>query len=163
MSGKLLSERSFVLAKPHVEIYTDGACSGNPGVGAWAAILRFGEVEKEMVRAHAHTTNNRMELSAVIEALRALNRPCLVDIYSDSAYVVNAINQNWLVNWKKKNWLNAAKQPVSNQDLWLALDEQLSRHEVRFHKVQGHADNELNNRCDRLAVDAVKNFKRSEE
>lgn len=142
-----------------VKLYTDGACSGNPGVGAWAAILVYGTAEKELVRAYDHTTNNRMELTAVIEGLRALNRPCRVEVYSDSAYVVNAINQNWLVNWKKKNWLNAAKQPVSNQDLWQALDEQLSRHEVSFHKVPGHADHDYNNRCDALAVKAVKEFK----
>lgn len=147
------------MSKPHVDIYTDGACSGNPGVGAWAAILVFGSVEKEMSEAHEHTTNNRMELTAVIEGLRALNRPCDVSVYSDSAYVVNAINQNWLKGWKKKGWKNAAKQPVSNQDLWEQLDALMGLHDVEFHKVPGHADHAYNNRADQLAVAAVKNFK----
>ncbi len=151
------------MSRALVELYTDGACSGNPGVGGWAAILRFGPYEKEMTGADPHTTNNRMELTAVIEGLKALNRPCRVEVYSDSAYVVNALNQHWLSNWKKNNWKNAAKQPVSNQDLWQALDELLALHDVRFHKVPGHADHALNNRCDALAVRAVKEFKEKAE
>lgn len=151
------------MSKPSVQLYTDGACSGNPGVGAWAAILVYEGIEKEMSEAYEHTTNNRMELSAVIEGLKALNRACRVDIYSDSAYVVNAINQKWLENWKKRNWLNAAKQEVSNKDLWLALDALMDKHETTFHKVKGHADHEYNNRCDALAVAAVQAFKEKHE
>lgn len=148
-----------ILAITEVDIYTDGACSGNPGVGAWAAILSFGGNEKELVGAVEHTTNNRMELSAVIEALAALKFPCKVNLYSDSAYVVNAINQDWLENWKRRNWKNAANQPVSNQDLWQALDQQLHIHDVTFIKVKGHDSHVYNNRCDELAVRAVRNFK----
>lgn len=147
------------MVNSEVQIYTDGACSGNPGVGAWAAILVVGPHEKELVGTCAHTTNNRMELQAVIEGLKALNRPCKVDIYSDSAYVTNAITKSWLSNWKRNNWLNASKQPVSNQDLWQELDKLIQKHDVEFHKVPGHADHEYNNRCDALAVAAVKKFK----
>ncbi len=147
------------MAKMNVELYTDGACSGNPGVGGWGAILVFGEHEKELSGNEGHTTNNRMELSAVINGLKALKYPVKADIYSDSAYIVNAINQNWLSNWKKNNWRNAAKEPVSNQDLWLELDELMNIHETRFFKVKGHSDHEMNNRADALAVQAVQNYK----
>ncbi len=141
-----------------VTIYTDGACSGNPGPGGWAAILSFGSVKREISGGEPHTTNNRMELMAVIESLKLLTRPCVVDMYSDSAYVVNAFNQNWIVNWQKKGWVNSAKNPVANKDLWEMLIELCKVHKVTFIKVKGHADNEFNNRCDELAVIESKKF-----
>ena len=135
-----------------VTIYTDGACSGNPGPGGWAAILMAGGAKKELSGGEADTTNNRMELMAVIEGLRALKRPCKVDIYSDSAYVVNAFGQNWLDKWTRNGWKNSAKAEVANSDLWKELLSLTTMHNVTFHKVKGHADNEFNNRCDELAV-----------
>jgi len=135
-----------------VSIYTDGACSGNPGPGGWAAILMAGGAKKEMSGGERDTTNNRMELMAVIEGLKALKRPCKVDIYSDSAYVVNAFEQNWIGKWVKNGWKNSAKAEVANSDLWKELINLTSIHNVTFHKVKGHADNEFNNRCDELAV-----------
>ncbi len=144
---------------PEVDLYSDGACSGNPGVGGWAAILVFGKTEKELSGSEGHTTNNRMEMRAVIEGLQALNTPCKVRIYSDSAYVVNAINQNWLSNWKRRNWKNAANQPVANQDLWETLDSLMTKHDISFYKVKGHSDHAYNNRCDQLAVEAVQKYK----
>lgn len=135
-----------------VTIYTDGACSGNPGPGGWAAILMAGGAKKEMSGGERDTTNNRMELMAVIEGLKALKRPCKVDIYSDSAYVVNAFKQNWIGKWVKNGWKNSAKAEVANSDLWKELNNLTSMHNVTFHKVKGHADNEFNNRCDELAV-----------
>lgn len=138
-----------------VEIYTDGACSGNPGPGAYAAILIHENVEKEMVGGELLTTNNQMELMAVIKGLEALTGPCSVTVYSDSAYVVNAFLKNWLVAWKNNNWKNSNKEPVKNIELWKKLDELVSKHKVEFVKVKGHSDNELNNRCDRLAVNHI--------
>ena len=135
-----------------VTIYTDGACSGNPGPGGWAAILMAGGAKKEMSGGERDTTNNRMELMAVIEGLKALKRPCKVDIYSDSAYVVNAFEQNWIGKWVKNGWKNSAKAEVANSDLWKELINLTAMHNVTFHKVKGHADNEYNNRCDELAV-----------
>ena len=135
-----------------VTIYTDGACSGNPGPGGWAAILMASGAKKEMSGGERDTTNNRMELMAVIEGLKALKRPCKVDIYSDSAYVVNAFEQNWIGKWVKNGWKNSAKAEVANSDLWKELINLTSMHNVTFHKVKGHADNEFNNRCDELAV-----------
>ena len=135
-----------------VTIYTDGACSGNPGPGGWAAILMAGGAKKELSGGEKDTTNNRMELMAVIEGLNALKRPCKVDIYSDSAYVVNAFEQNWIDKWIRNGWKNSAKAEVANSDLWKRLLELTSTHNVTFHKVKGHADNEYNNRCDELAV-----------
>ena len=135
-----------------VTIYTDGACSGNPGPGGWAAILMAGGAKKEMSGGERDTTNNRMELMAVIEGLKALKRPCKVDIYSDSAYVVNAFEQNWIGKWVRNGWKNSAKAEVANSDLWKELIDLTSTHNVTFHKVKGHADNEFNNRCDELAV-----------
>ena len=135
-----------------VTIYTDGACSGNPGPGGWAAILMAGGAKKEMSGGERDTTNNRMELMAVIEGLKALKRPCKVDIYSDSAYVVNAFEQNWIGKWVKNGWKNSAKAEVANSDLWKELIDLTAMHDVTFHKVKGHADNEFNNRCDELAV-----------
>ena len=135
-----------------VTIYTDGACSGNPGPGGWAAILMAGGAKKELSGGERDTTNNRMELMAVIEGLKALKRPCKVDIYSDSAYVVNAFEQNWIGKWVKNGWKNSAKAEVANSDLWKELINLTAMHNVTFHKVKGHADNEFNNRCDELAV-----------
>lgn len=119
-----------------------------------------GGKKKELSGGEAHTTNNRMELMAVIKSLEALNRPCHADIYSDSAYVVNAFNQNWIANWQRNNWKNSAKAPVANVDLWQKLLELTSTHDVVFHKVKGHADNEFNNRCDELAVSESSKFSR---
>lgn len=137
-----------------VVIYTDGACSGNPGPGGWGAILCAKGVQKEISGGEKLTTNNRMELMAVIMALEALTRPCEVDLYSDSAYVVNAFNNNWVGSWQRNGWKNSAKAEVANKDLWQRLLVQTGRHRVHFIKVKGHADNEFNNRCDRLAVEA---------
>lgn len=145
--------------RPTVEIHTDGACSGNPGPGAWAAILRFGEAEKVVVGGVGSTTNNRMELTAALEALKALKRPCDVRLYSDSAYLVSAFVQGWISNWKTNGWKNAGKDPVSNQDLWAEIDRLASFHRIEWIKVKGHADNELNNRCDKLAVEEIRRWK----
>ena len=142
-----------------VRIYTDGACSGNPGVGGWAAILIYNNVEKEIFGAVRDTTNNRMELTAVIEALKVLKEKCLVTIYSDSAYVVNAINNKWLESWEKNNWRTSNKNSVANEDLWKKLIILLRKHPSTFVKVKGHSDNEYNNRCDKLAVTSIKKFK----
>lgn len=141
--------------KNFVTIYTDGACSGNPGAGGWGAVLIAGERRKEISGFDPLTTNNKMELTAVIKALSMLKQQCDVELYSDSAYVVNAINQNWLENWKKNNFVGSDKKPVKNIELWKALDELLSYHNVHFNKVKGHADNELNNRCDALATSEI--------
>ena len=138
-----------------VEVHSDGACLGNPGPGGWGALLRYGSREKELSGGEPDSTNNRMELTAVIEALKCLNVSCRVDLYSDSAYVVNAFKENWLTNWKRKGWKNASGAAVSNQDLWMALDELTARHQMTWHKVKGHADNPYNNRCDELAVQAA--------
>lgn len=134
-----------------VTIYTDGACSGNPGPGGWGSILMMGENKKEISGGSANTTNNIMELTAVIEALKLLKRPCKVNVYSDSAYVVNAFTQNWIYGWMKKNWRTASNDPVKNKELWQELYSLTKIHDVTFNKVKGHADNELNNRCDELA------------
>jgi len=139
-----------------VTIYTDGACSGNPGPGGWAAILMYGHHERVITGAERHTTNNRMELMAVVEALRTLKSRCRVALHTDSAYVANAINQGWTDNWIKRGWKTAGKKDVKNRDLWEALLAQIDRHDVRFVKVKGHADDDLNNRVDRLAVEALK-------
>lgn len=139
-----------------VKIYTDGACSGNPGPGGWAAVLMFGEHRKELHGYVPSTTNNRMELKAAIEALSALNRPCQVDLFSDSAYLVSAFQQGWLSGWQKNHWKNAANQDVANKDLWQQLVVLTGKHDVSWHKVKGHADNPYNNRCDELAVQAIK-------
>ncbi len=135
-----------------VIIYTDGACSGNPGPGGWAAVLSASGVSKEISGGEALTTNNRMELTAVIKALEALKRPCDVKVYSDSAYIVNAFGQDWISGWIRNGWRNSAKAEVANKDLWQRLVELTKIHQVEFIKVKGHADNELNNRCDKLAV-----------
>lgn len=143
------------MEKKKVTIYTDGACSGNPGNGGWGAVLMFGGVKKEMSGAEKDTTNNRMELTAVIRALEALKEPCIVDLYSDSAYVVNAFVQDWITSWKTRGWRGSDKKPVKNLELWQTLDALTAKHEVTFIKVKGHADNEFNNRCDELATGAI--------
>ena len=133
-----------------VTIYTDGACSGNPGPGGWAAVLRYGAAEKELSGGERDTTNNRMELTAVIRALEALKEPCAVTVYTDSQYISRAITEDWLKKWKAAGFTK--KGGLKNAELWRALDGLLQRHEVRFQWVKGHADNEYNNRCDALAV-----------
>ena len=153
-------------SKKHVTIYTDGACSGNPGPGGWGCILMFQGKSKEMSGYMPRTTNNRMELFAVISALGALKEPCVVDIYSDSTYVVNAFTEHWLENWQRNGWKNAKKEPVENYDLWqlLLIQIKAKKHDVIFHKVKGHADNPYNNRCDELATSAIaENIKSKEE
>lgn len=141
-----------------VIIYTDGACSGNPGPGGWGSILMMGENRKEISGGKKDTTNNVMELTAVIEALKLLKRPCKVDLYSDSAYVVNAFLQNWILGWIKNGWKNSSKEEVKNKELWQELFSLTKIHDVTFHKVKGHGDNEYNNRCDELARNAIKNL-----
>ncbi len=134
-----------------VTIYTDGACSGNPGPGGWAAVLMCRGARREMSGGEARTTNNRMELTAVISALSALKHPCRVELYTDSQYIENAVNKRWLVSWKKRGWRRRDGE-LKNPELWQRLDELISIHDVTFHWVRGHAENELNNRCDALAV-----------
>lgn len=141
-----------------VVIYTDGACSGNPGKGGWAAILMYGDIKKEISGGNPNTTNNQMELTAPIEALKLLKRACEVKIYSDSAYLVNAFSQGWLKNWKKNGWKTSDKKDVKNKELWMEIDRFTQIHEIEWIKVKGHADNEFNNRCDELAVKAIKNL-----
>lgn len=138
-----------------VEIYTDGACSGNPGPGGWAAVLIYGEKRKELSGCEPATTNNRMELTAAIRALAALTRRCEVHLYSDSAYLVNAFNEGWLDRWQANGWRNKAKDPVENQDLWQELLALAREHKVSWRKVAGHAGHQLNERCDQLAREAL--------
>lgn len=137
--------------KPLVTIYTDGSCSGNPGPGGWGAILLCNDKMKELSGGEKSTTNNQMELLAVINALKTLKMPCKVNLYSDSAYVVNAFKENWISSWQANNWKTASKSPVKNKELWIELLSLTSIHEVNFLKVKGHADNLYNNRCDELA------------
>ena len=142
-----------------VDIYTDGACSGNPGAGGYCAILIFNGIEKIVSGGAEETTNNRMELLAVIEGLKALKEPCEVDLYSDSQYVINAINEKWLDGWVKSEWRAESKKSIKNVDLWQALIPLIKKHKVNFIKVKGHSDNEYNNRCDKIAVGIYKNKK----
>ncbi len=135
-----------------VTIYTDGACSGNPGPGGWGALLSWNGREKELSGGEAQTTNNRMELTAVISALEALKEPCIVELYSDSKYVIDALEKGWALSWRKKNWIKSDKKPALNPDLWEKLLNLTEIHTMRYHWVKGHADNEYNNRCDALAV-----------
>jgi len=144
--------------RKQIKIYTDGACSGNPGPGGYGAILMYEENRKEISGGDANTTNNKMELMAAIVALETLKEPCDVELYSDSAYLVNAYNQKWIEGWKKNNWKNSSRQDVKNRDLWERLEKQISIHNVKFIKVKGHSDNEFNNRCDELAVMESKKF-----
>lgn len=138
-----------------VIIYTDGACSGNPGPGGWGAILMYGDHKKEISGGLKDTTNNIMEITAVLEALRLLKFECDVKIYSDSAYVVNAFNNGWIYNWMKNGWKTASREPVKNKELWVELYDFTKKHKIEFIKVKGHADNEFNNRCDELARNAI--------
>jgi ribonuclease HI len=138
------------MGKKMIEVYTDGACRGNPGPGGWGALLRYNGTEKEIWGGEAETTNNRMELTAAIRALEALNQPCDVDLYTDSTYVRDGITR-WLANWKRRGWRTANKKPVKNQDLWQELDAAAARHTVRWHWVEGHAGHEDNERADDLA------------
>jgi ribonuclease HI len=147
------STRSAV-AEPHVIVYTDGACSPNPGTGGWGAILVSGNREMELKGGESFTTNNRMELMAAIAALEALTRPCLVDIHTDSQYLRNGI-KSWINQWKRNGWRTADKKPVKNDDLWRRLDAALTRHRVDWHWVRGHAGHDLNERADRLACEAL--------
>jgi len=138
-----------------IQVITDGACSGNPGPGGWAAILRYNKHEKEIWGSAPHTTNNRMELMAAIEALRSLTEPCEAVVVTDSEYLKNGIT-TWIHSWKNKGWLTAAKKPVLNQDLWKDLDEQVTRHKTTWVWTKGHASNRDNNRCDELATRAAR-------
>ena len=141
-----------------VDIWTDGACSGNPGPGGWGAVLRYGETEKELSGAEAATTNNRMELMAAIEALNALKRPTKVRLHTDSKYVMDGVTK-WIHGWKKNGWKTADKKPVKNEDLWRALETAASRHDVTWKWVKGHADDVMNNRADELARGAIKTLR----
>ena len=146
-----------------VTIYTDGACSGNPGAGGWGAILMCGDHSKQISGGDAETTNNRMELTAVIEALLALKSPSRVTLYSDSAYVVNAFNQNWLTNWQNSAWRTSGRKPVQNKDLWLKLIELTKIHKVKFVKVKGHSDNTFNNECEKNPTATIVKYLRKRE
>ena len=141
-----------------VTIWTDGACSGNPGPGGWGAIIRFGEREKEISGGDSLTTNNRMELTAAIEALNALTRPCAVDLWTDSQYVKGGIT-GWIEGWKRNGWRTAARKPVKNEELWRALDEAVARHDVAWHWVKGHAGHAENERADELARQGMAPYK----
>ena len=141
-----------------VTIYTDGACSGNPGPGGWGALLMYKDIKKEIFGGKKDTTNNVMELTAVIEGLKLLKFPCSVKLYSDSAYVVNAFDKKWIYGWIKNDWKNSNKELVKNKDLWQELYGLTKIHEVEFIKVKGHSDNEHNNRCDELARNAIKSL-----
>lgn len=146
-----------LMPRPHVQLFTDGACSGNPGPGGWAFILKQPATGREIERSggEKETTNNRMELRAVIEGLSALKRPSIVELFSDSQYVLNGLNE-WLDAWKRRGWRTAAKMPVKNQELWMRLDELRGVHELRFHWIEGHAGHPENERCDELAVAAAR-------
>ena len=141
-----------------VTLYTDGACSGNPGPGGWGAILEFQGIEKEFSGGEPETTNNRMELTAVIAGLSALKEPCIVELYSDSKYVIDGLSKGWAVSWRKNGWRKADKKPALNPDLWEKLLDLAEIHQLRYHWVKGHAENEKNNRCDQLAVAESKKF-----
>ncbi|MEX0648643.1 MAG: ribonuclease HI [Balneolaceae bacterium] len=144
---------------PEVKLYTDGACSGNPGPGGWGALLIWNGKEKEISGGEPHTTNNRMEMKAVIEGLRSLNKPCRVKIHSDSALIINAFTKGWIRNWQHKNWRKADKKPVENKELWEEIVQEMARHRVEWIKVKGHSNNRLNNRVDELAVRESKKFR----
>ncbi len=138
-----------------VTAYTDGSCLGNPGAGGWGAVLTYGTARREMSGGFARTTNNRMEITAVIEALLALKEPCSVELWTDSQYVAKAVRDGWLANWQRNGWKTAAKKPVRNRDLWMKLDTQLKRHDVAFRWLKGHAGHPENERCDELARSAA--------
>ncbi len=147
--------------KPEVIVYTDGACSGNPGPGGWGAVLVWNGKEKEISGSAPHTTNNRMEMQAVIEALKALKKPCLVKVHSDSALIINAFTQGWIKGWQKRGWRKSDKKPVENKELWQDMLEAMKPHDVEWIKVKGHAGIELNERADQLAVAASQKVQRS--
>ncbi len=138
-----------------VQIYSDGACSGNPGPGGWAAILLYENAKKQIYGAEKETTNNRMELMAAIKGLNALKHSCKVELFTDSAYLHNAFSKGWLESWQRRNWLRADKKPVMNQDLWQELLRLSSIHDITWRKVKGHSDNKYNNECDVLARKAI--------
>lgn len=146
-----------------VDLYTDGACSGNPGVGGWGAILIYNGHEKEVSGYNKDTTNNRMEIFAVIQGLKQLNQPCEVTVYSDSAYVCNAFTEKWIDEWQANNWRTKSKDKVKNDDLWKLLLMQMEDHNVSFVKVKGHADNVYNNRCDKLATGEISKHNKPSE
>lgn len=143
---------------PEITVYTDGACSGNPGPGGWAAILIWNGKEKELSGGDPQTTNNRMEMQAVTEALKSLKKPCRVRILSDSALIINAMTKGWIENWQKRGWRKADKKPVENRELWEAMLKEMKRHQVEWIKVKGHSGHELNERVDKLAVAESKKF-----
>ena len=147
----------------HVDIYTDGACSNNPGKGGWAAILIYNGIEKVISGGYPNTTNNRMELFAIINGLMQLKEPCDVTVYSDSAYSLEPFLKDWITGWIANNWKTAGKEPVKNVDLWIALIMETKKHKVSFIKVKGHADNTYNNRCDKLARDEIKKLGESND
>ena len=140
-----------------LDIYTDGACSGNPGPGGWGVVLLYQGNKKEISGYQPETTNNRMELFAAIQGLSALKESCIVNLYSDSSYLINAFEKHWIDNWQRNGWKTASKSPVENQDLWKLLVIHVRNHQVRFIKVKGHSDNVYNNRCDEMAVAAIQN------
>ena len=142
-----------------VTLYTDGACSGNPGPGGWGAILEYMGHQREMSGGEANTTNNRMELTAVIRGLQALKEPFIVELYYDSKYVIDALQKGWAVGWRKRGWIKSDKKPALNPDLWEVLLTLTERHQLHYHWVKGHADNPMNNRCDELAVAEWKKLK----
>ena len=150
------------MSEPRVEIFTDGACSGNPGPGGWAAILRAGSHEKELFGGERLTTNNRMELMAAISALEALKRPSTVEMHTDSKYVQDGISK-WIHGWKRNGWKTADKKPVKNVDLWQRLDAAIQTHHVKWHWVKGHAGHELNERADKLAVAAIADMRAAQK
>lgn len=156
---KRKSRKKRKSAMKTVTIYTDGACSGNPGPGGWGAILIYGEHKKELSGGEAHTTNNRMELTGVITALEALKEPCVVELYSDSKYVIDALEKGWARGWKARGWVKSDKKPALNPDLWEKLLMLCEKHTVKLHWVKGHAENEFNNRCDELAVAESRKYK----
>ena len=158
---KNILKRVVMTEKKTVILYTDGACSGNPGLGGFAGILMYGDAKREYSGAEKQTTNNRMEVMAVIEGLKRLKYPCKVEVYSDSAYTVNAFNNGWIYSWKKNGWKKADKKEVLNVDLWEELYALTKVHEITFHKVAGHADNEYNNRCDELARGAIMELRKT--
>ena len=145
----------------NVKIYTDGACSYNPGPGGWGCVLIYGEKQKQMSGFEENTTNNRMELTAVIKALEELKQPCVVDLFTDSAYVSNAFLQDWISGWIEKGWRGSDKKEVKNKELWQRLLSLTEKHSVTFHKVKGHSDNELNNLCDKLATGEIEKNKKT--
>ncbi|MEG1520785.1 MAG: ribonuclease HI [Clostridia bacterium] len=139
----------------HVDLYTDGACSGNPGPGGYGCVLIYKENQKELSGGFYETTNNRMELFAIIQGLKSLKLPCEVTVYSDSALCINSMNNGWLENWQRNGWKTSTKDEVKNKDLWKALLIEMEKHKVNFVKVKGHSDNEFNNRCDTLATGEI--------